>query len=611
MTTCEQIAYLYSERKQAQGPVVQMMRDVRDVYNGDVVVPLPEREENEKVAVANLLAQGLDQMADRVASMVPDVKYPPKRHGKSEQDRAADRRRANLGWWEGSLLDLQLYRRGRHLLGYGSTPMLVKPDFTQGFPRFQWRDPLSTFAGAPTSGNLDDPCVDDCIFAITRTHRWLKYRYPDQMSVLALGRDCSDETRFDLLEYVDGYCKVLMVLGRSDDDDPTARSLYSTASTGSGRPWQELERADNKAGVCTATVPGRINLERRKGQFDGMLGMYQAQARLFALEVIAVEQGIFPDEWLIARPNETPDIVQVADGRRGIVGMVRGGELRQQQRNPGQMTYPTIDRLERSQRLNAGIPAEFGGESTTNVRTGRRGENILSATIDFTLLQAHRVLSSSLQAENARAIAVDKGYHDTAKSFYVGWVKAKGEVDYTPSELFVSDENLVSYAQAGTDLQGFVISAGQRVGMETLSKRSFMEKDPLVEDPEEEFDRITAESLQNALRQSILQQAGAGAIPPGDVARIAMLVATDKKELAEAVEQVQREAQERQAALVEAQAPEAQPGLAMPGAGAESTPIAKDPLGASPGNLADLLGQLRRPQALDAPSEAARPEARV
>ena len=48
------------------------------------------------------------------------------------------------------------------------------------------------------------------------------------------------------------------------------------------------------------------------------------------------------------------------------------------------------------------------------------------------------------------------------------------------------------------------------------------------------------------------------------------LVSTNQLELAEAVEKVQKEAQERQATMVEASAAEAQPGLAMPGMGAEA-----------------------------------------
>ena len=147
---------------------------------------------------------------------------------------------------------------------------------------------------------------------------------------------------------------------------------------------------------------------------------------------------------------------------------------------------------------------------------------------------------------------------------------SKGRVDYVPKDNFESTDNVVSYSQAGADINNLVIGGGQRVGMGTMSKRSFMMIDPLIEDPEFEHDTVIAEQLEQALLTSVQQQASEGAIPPADLARIMDLVGNDKMELGAAVEKVQREAQERQAEQVEAMSPEAQPGLAMPGMGAEA-----------------------------------------
>jgi len=93
------------------------------------------------------------------------------------------------------------------------------------------------------------------------------------------------------------------------------------------------------------------------------------------------------------------------------------------------------------------------------------------------------------------------------------------------------------------------------------------------------------------LLSAVQNQAAEGILPPGDLARIMDLVAHDKKELAEAVEQVQREAQERQAEQVPAMSPEAQPGLALPGMGAESMPVEEEAPPDAAG-LEQLLGAL-------------------
>jgi hypothetical protein len=150
---------------------------------------------------------------------------------------------------------------------------------------------------------------------------------------------------------------------------------------------------------------------------------------------------------------------------------------------------------------------------------------------------------------------------------------------------------VVSYSHPGADINNLVIGGGQRVGMGTMSKRSFMAIDPLVDDPEFEHDTVIAEQLEQALLSSVQQQAVAGAIPPGDLARIIELVKNNNMELPQAVEKVQKEAQERQATLVEEMAPEAQPGLAMPGAGAES-PVAPPPEMAQEPSMDELMAAL-------------------
>ena len=78
------------------------------------------------------------------------------------------------------------------------------------------------------------------------------------------------------------------------------------------------------------------------------------------------------------------------------------------QTNPGYKTDVALDRLERQERLEGAIPAEFGGESGTNIRTGRRGESILSATVDFRVQEAQEIFASSLVEEDKIAIAIEK-----------------------------------------------------------------------------------------------------------------------------------------------------------------------------------------------------------
>ena len=595
MKTVDEILAIYSSRMSINDYAKHRMRTLRDHYNGEILVPLPEIDSNEQSAVANLLAQGLDQTAMRIASTSPDIYCPPSDNSvKRSRTNASIKRRAIFGWWENSRMDLQLSKRARHLIGYATTCTQLIYNSKTGCPEWHVRDPLTAYPS--TLFGPQDLRPRDCIFAYERSLGWLNINYPEAAFVLkqqghADGKTelMNNDTVIDLIEYLDAEETVLLA---SRSTTETHLNTYGTPNPAPTVVNVELERIPNRLGETPIVFASRISLDAPQGQFDGILGMYQMQARLMALEVIAVQKGVFPDTWLVGRAGETPQIVNPADGLTGEVGVIRGGDIKDVQMQPGYMTNPAIDRLERGQRLTAGIPQEFGGESTSNIRTGRRGDAVLAAVVDFNVQESQRVMARSLQEENKLAIGMAKTYGpNRPHSFYVHTKNAKGRVDYKPKDNFETTDNVVSYSHPGADINNLVISGGQRVGMGTMSKKSFMMIDPLVDDPEFEHDTVIAEQLENALLSSIQQQAAEGVIPPADLARIMNLVANDKMELGAAVEKVQREAQERQAEQVEAMAPEAQAGLGMAGMGAESMveeEIIEEPEAAP--SLEELLG---------------------
>ncbi len=81
MITVEEIHQLYKERLQAQGPLLNKMREIRNHVNGDTIVPLNELDRNARASVASLVTQGLEQMSTRVASTMPMPYFPAVRDG--------------------------------------------------------------------------------------------------------------------------------------------------------------------------------------------------------------------------------------------------------------------------------------------------------------------------------------------------------------------------------------------------------------------------------------------------------------------------------------------------------------------------------------------------
>jgi hypothetical protein len=278
-----------------------------------------------------------------------------------------------------------------------------------------------------------------------------------------------------------------------------------------------------------------------------------------------------------------------------MVNIIAGGDIREIVSSPGYLTNPTIDRLERNQRVTAGIPAEFGGESSGNIRTGRRGDAVLSAVIDYPVAEAQQTFAYSLEEENEIAIELAKKWAGNEKrTIYVGTGNSARPVTYVPNETFMTSEHVVSYPASGSDLNSLIIGIGQRVGLGIMSKQTAATLDPYIDNPELEHDSIIAEGLEQALMAGIQQQAASGAIPPLVVAKVMKLVQDDRLELAEALNKVTEEAmKEKEAEQATAESPEALTADATLSAMAGPQAAIQGP-NPSQQNLGALLSTLRR-----------------
>ena len=204
----ETIAAILAERQAKQGPIIESMRQLRDAYNGDLVIPLPELDRKEKSAVANLITTGLDQTAMRIASTMPSVYYPALEEGNNASEkRARTRKRATMAWWEANKMPLKMRRRARWLIGYASSPVIIRPDTKWGAARWDIRDPLNTF---PSVGEDPDQITpSDCIFTYSRSRAWLQERYPEALANLKSVNPKPTDI-IGIVEYTDAEVTVLM-----------------------------------------------------------------------------------------------------------------------------------------------------------------------------------------------------------------------------------------------------------------------------------------------------------------------------------------------------------------------------------------------------------------
>lgn len=581
----DDIARLASERKSECGDSQARMEAIRRLYNGDTEVNLPELQEGEQAVAANLAQLGIDQMAMRVASVTPAVNFAIDKMTQIARDKARDKHDVVIhDWWaENRVLTHIVPRRARWFFAFASAPVLIRPG-KDGEPKWYDRHPIGTYPSKVSQ--VGDLCPDNVIFTFKKSGAELARMYPDQMWRICGGDMSRLAPQYECIEYVDAYEVTLVVMG----------SVSNGIMVGS--PHEVLHSLPNRANRPLAVIPGRITLDKPLGQFDGIIGAYQYQARMMALYMIAQERAVFPETWIVSQPGMAQaEVIVAADPKEGIIGEIRGGSIQKVDMSPSPMAMNVIDRLEYVERASGAIPAEFSGQSGSNIRTGRRGDAVMSAAVDYRLQEAQTIFEASMEEELRIAIAVSKAYQTKSCSMYV---PGRGKVTYRPS-LFDDDENIeVRYAYAGADANSLTIALGQKLGLETISRRTAMELDPLVKDAEVESDRIVSESVQRAFLSSIQTLAANPDAPwqPTDFARFGELVETNKKDIYGAAQQVHEEVQKRQAAQAagQAQGPEAQPGLSMPGAPGSPVPPNIEDVGPSIGNLSQMLTQLRRPQ---------------
>lgn len=585
----EEILTLYINRQNAMGEDFLRMRQMYSIMNYEIYLPLPELTEDEKPAVANLANQGMAQLARRIASVDASHYFPSLDPGHKHADEdARTRNRLMASWHHENKLRLQLGKRARQFLAYATAPCLIKPDPKNRIPKWCTYEALDTFPG---NHDFHDPQPTDCIFVTRYTYADLLKLYPEAALRINKrnGWDPSNpdpDAIFECLYYVDDYEYSMTLIGHNDEDiyQPTAPPATNMAIT--------LTQVRNLTGECTASIPGSINLDKQLGHFDGIIGMYQAQAALMAITIVAQRRAVWPREWAVSNPNEQVEVTTQPDPARGIPGEIKGGKIETQTMDPSFHAGEVMDRLEHAQRMTASLPAEFGGMSPTNIRTGVRGMNVMSSTIDFTISEAQDVFTASQYFENRMAIAVDKAFFPESKTVYLVTRSFAGSLDYTPSKLWVTDKHIVEYPIAGVDLQNLPIEGGQRVQMQTMSRKRFMEIDPVIPDAEAEMTRIVREAIQTAHLSSIQALAAnpEGPWQPADLAYLDSLVAQGM-ELYEAVMKVNEAAQARQAPTGTPTLDQQQPGLSLPGQGAEAQPAT----GQEQPSLEDftsLLGQL-------------------
>lgn len=595
--TIAEITSIMIQRRTEDAYLIRNMIDVRDRYNGDVIIPLPDVEGQPKLEppVARLIAQAIDNLARRAAGYRPRIQVPNIKPDTQRYAKIAETMRLALSASHeyNQLWDVKSYRSFRHFIGYGTFAMVVLPDEAAGRATIEIRDPLTAFPELRTPDDIRPP--KNVGFIVGRSMDWILANYPEAEPYFRRSSAPQADTIWDIVEWIDENDIVIGIMG-------PRQPAYAPADM---RPFSygplELRRWENKTGMCTAVVPRRVTLDRVMSAISPLVGTYDLMSRLASLQLIAGEKAVFPDLVILSEdPNQPAQIVSGGgrwqDGRTGDANILQGARGAQfLQSEPAPEVEMLIERLEAIIRAGTGGSALMEGQNPTSLRTGRAIAQMGEFSVDPIIAEAQKMYARSLSFVNEAVIATEYAYFPKKTiTAFTGYAGDKGVVTYTPENDFVTLLNRVSYPVAGADVAQLSMSLSQLVGTEQLSRTTARALNPQIEDPDQEADIIARETLRGATLQALTQMAGTGQITPLELSHIGKML-EDGKTIYDAVEYVHQESQKRQATQApppgpgQTAPPQSQPGLGGP-PGQPSPPVPAPP--PSLGNLQKLVGAL-------------------
>lgn len=622
MKTFEEIVRIIEHRRSTASPLIRQMLEVQRRYDADYVIPFPDMDDQPALPPLTpaLVAQAIDQPALDAAQVRPDVFCPPldptKLRGIRSREYARKREHAVKSTHHKSKMNLQMYRFFRHLSGYATATMIVRPSYTLGFPLIETRNPLSSFPEPKAAEDVTR--VGNVGFIHSRSSSWLRSRFPQTRNEVGgpIGTaDSGEDELWDVIEWWDEEDTIWGILGPQHGDLSSAKSGYIRASSS---PEFELFRKRHELGHCPAVSGKRITLDKIGTQVAQNTGIIDFMGRLLTLDMIAAERNVFPDRYMVGERGEMPRITTASgnwrDGRTGEINIIEGvrsvGEMRSQ---PDPMTRAAYDTLERNFKVSTGVSGMGMGENTSNLRTGRAIAEIYGVSVDPRVMELQRIAEHALAELNETILATwERCWPDDEVRLFAGFAANRAVDDFIPGKhVEGAYDNAVSYTIAGADVQQTTIALGQLLGTEALSLASFRRRHPWIDDPDTEEQLVSVEKIDRALFDSVLMRAQGGELPLTYLARIGQEIKAGSS-ITEAIEAADKALREEQAAVPEAPTdpalgapPETMPGLELAGAAAPAMAMAggapppppseETPIGPAPGQqgMAALMQAMR------------------
>tara|TARA_R100000781_G_scaffold87029_4_gene53554 strand:- start:1122 stop:2873 length:1752 start_codon:yes stop_codon:yes gene_type:complete len=482
---------------------------IRSIMNGgtggiSALLGQEAKNYNSDLPIPNLINSGLEHLAQKLGRM-PDIKVD----AYSESDRAKDKanklERIVTSYDSSAKMNMQMPQAARWLPGYGFAVWILRqkkgPDGNM-YPHAELRDPYDCFPG------YYGPDQDPKEMALMRLvpNAVIKQMYPAAKVIVDEGGQFP--SGYSKFKYTDAY-------QRSWDnqlaDGTELVEYYNEEGTYVFLPdtKQILDFTPNplKSGP-RFVISKRFSFDRLSGQYDHVLGLMAAMAKINVLSIIAMEDSVFTETNIVGELESG----NYKRGRFAVNYLTPGSQVSKPPNNIPYQLFQQIDRIERQLRVGSSYPVSDDAISPNSFVTGRGLQELLSS-VDLNVKEYQLSLKTALEELDYKRLEMDESLNGNKKKPIAGYLNGTAYAEqYTPSVDIkkMYKTRRVYGVMAGFDEPTKIVSGLQLLQAGIIDKETLQENMDGLENVQKINDRILKDEAERTLFETLKVQASQG-----------------------------------------------------------------------------------------------------
>ena len=459
--------------------------DLMAIRQGDIqqVFPGMFSEEYPKPMVANFIDVAARDVAEVIAPLPAFNCDTTDSISDAARKRADKRTMIVAGYRDSCNLQTMMYSGADRYLTFGMLAFIIEPDYENNRPIIRIDNPINSYPEFDRFGKL-----------ISYTKRYQKSvrelcnDFPElQSQILTKYENRNSERMLEVFRYQDKKELVLFV--------PERANLV-------------LERAANlldELPIALAIRPGVDSDENQRGQFDDIMWVQVARARMATFQLEAAQKSV-------QAPFALPSDVNVIEiGPDATIRSANPEKIRRVALDIPAGIFQETGALDQELRVGSRYPQGRLGQQSGSIVTGR-GVEALMGGFDTQVKTAQAVFAETFRHVMALCFKMDeKLFGDVKKEVRGVTAGAPYEISYVPSKDIAGDYWVdVSYGMmAGLDPNRALVFGLQARGDKLISRDFLRRQMPWDMNVTQEEEKVEVEELRDSLMQAMASYAQA------------------------------------------------------------------------------------------------------